>query len=109
MGGDAMSAPFLLITPPHDYLVVDPSQYPDALDFLETSPCIGGLMHLNEEDTNVFLRAHPDLDAAALPKQHEAFAPSPKITRSGGNVDVDDEVIAAHLSAWAREIEEGHL
>ena len=102
-----MSAPFLLITPPHDYLVVDASQYPDALDFVETSPCIGGLVHLNEEDTIYFLRSHPDLDEAELIKNYSAVAPPPIVTDPGDDFDVMDWVLAAYLSAWTREMEEG--
>jgi hypothetical protein len=106
MGGDAMStAAFWLITPPHDYLVVDASTFPDALQFARTSPVIDGMVHLNEEDTVTFLASHPALAASWLPTEHRKQAPPPIVTEDMVNdEDVDDWILGVQVAIWSNEM-----
>jgi len=109
MGGDAMStAAFWLITPPHDYLVVDPSHYADALDFARTSPVIDGMVHLNEQDTVTFLELHPALAASWLPTERRKQAPPPIVTEDMVDYqDIDDWILGVQVATWSSEMRWG--
>ena len=104
-----MSADALwLITPPHDYLVVDASTFPDALQFARTSPVIDGMVHLNEEDTVTFLALHPALAASWLPIERRREAPPPIVTEDMlDDWDVEEWILGVQVAIWSNEMRWG--